>query len=385
MSILPADPSLDTRGLESYITGCIHAARHDHGYAPAIEQIDHYRADVNEQRLDSFLSSPGAAAARQRIMRYAQGRSQRYDSVAGGLNGGLFFSRQLEQIATRVLSEPLPALNALNMFPVDDSVRPGATTYTLRRVYERGAASLYRGAAQRPTMTAALTGREEQVPIRHAVAAAQWSLFEANSADFAGFDYIARLLKVARLAIAQLHNHLIWNGSNADGLYGILNYPWLDKVAESLTFSATADKEAMLGALFAAIEYPEVNSLGAMVPTHVVMSIPLWNFLNRTAISLANGSNMTMLNYLAENNAAGIPKANFMKAQELNGAGEGGTECFFVYRKHEDAIRCVVSQSTTVLPLQQVSFDNTQYLYSSFGGVIMPDVGANVLYYITLE
>lgn len=381
-ALIPTSPHMDVRGLESYIAGCIAAARHDAAMAPAIERMDHYREATNGKRLDAFLGDPGCAAARSRLLSYARGRK---DSVAGGVNGGLFFARQLEQVAARVLSEPLPANNALNLFPVDDSVAPGATTYTLRRTYERGSASLHRGNAQRPTPTASLTAREEQVPIRYAVAAAAWSIFEEQSANFANFDYVGRLIAVARRAIADLHNSLIWNGSNADGLYGILNYPWLDKVADSLTFSSSADKDAMLAVLFDAIEYPEVESLGAMAPTHVVMSIRLWNFLNRTSVNLANGSNMTMLQYLAENNAAGIPRANFLKARELDGAGTGGTECFFVYRKDEDAIRCVVSQPTTTLPLQQVAFENTQYLYSSFGGVIMPDVGANVLYFIDLQ
>lgn len=384
-SILSASPIANPREAAAYVESCILAAQHAQPHSRPLERIDAWRFTVNAQRLDAFFADPGQRSARERLLRYAQGNNTRYDSVAGGINGGLFFSRQLEQVAAEVLRQPLPELNALKLFPVDDTVAPGAITYTVRRVYERGTAALYRGKAQRPATTASLTGREEQVPIRHAVAAATWSLFEANSANFAGFDYIGRMLDVARRAIAELHNSLLWNGSNADGLYGVLNYPWLDKLVESTTFSATADKEAMLNALFAAIEYPEQESLGAMAPTHVVMSIKLWNFLNRTSINLANGSNMTMLNYLAENNAAGIPRANFIKVQELQDAGPASTQGFFVYRRDRDAIRAVVSQSTTTLPLQQVGFDNTQYLYSSFGGLIMPDVGANLLVWIDLE
>jgi len=70
---------------------------------------------------------------------------------------------------------------------------------------------------------------------------------------------------------------------------------------------------------------------------------------------------------------------------ELADAGPGDTQGVFVYRKDEDAIRLVVSQSMTTLPLQEISFDMTQFLYQSIGGVLMADIGNNLLAWVDLD
>lgn len=374
MSIISAS-GLRVDHVDGLIKGHTAIARASHGFRE--DAIDRHRESHNAALFQTFLgTSPVLQAA-----------MQRQDSAAGGINGGLFLARQLDQRIARVLEQPLPQLNALGMFYVSNEVSPGAQTYTVSRVYERGAASIYRG-GQRPTPRVTLTQREEQFPVRHVVDGFEWSLFEQASSEFANFSLVDRGTRTANRSIMELINSLAWNGSSADGLYGVLNYPWLDKKVVATTFSASADVDAMMNEIFALIEYPENNSNQAFQPNKVVFSVKLYNFLARTRVkdSTGNGSGTTMLKYIAENNSAGIPLAGFMKANELNDlSSPSGAQGVLVFNDSQDGVKINMVQTVTSLPLQQVGFQNTQYMYASYGGVVMADVGNNILGYVTLE
>ncbi len=350
----------------------------------AAKRADAAYREIQVAALNTFLRGEGSAFKSAIEQAARRDSSFRADAVAGGINGGLFMARQLEAIAERVLDQPLPALNALNLFPVNTEAAPGALTYTVRRVFQRGEATIHRGGGARIPQTT-LTQREEQVPIRHLVSGFEWTIMEQQSADFANFSLIQKGMAAERRAILELHNDLLWRGSNVDGIWGVFNYPWLDKVIVSTTFSASADKEAMVAEIMDLISYPSDNSLGTFDPTDVVFSHRLYNFLAKTMLSPANGSNISLLKFIAENNTAGIKIERFHKAQELAESGPSGEDGVFVYRKDEDAIRAIVSQPIAPLPLQQVGFSNYQYMYSSVGGLVMPNVGNNVLGWITLD
>lgn len=380
MSVIFAREGLNPAGLDSHISATVMLSRQRYPGAD-IEAVDLYRADAHEALFNGWLGQ-------QPLVLQALQRQTRLDAAPnGGVNGGLFLARQLESVAARVLEEPLPPLNGLVLFPTNTEVKPGAISHVVRRVYQRGKANLYRG-GQRPVSRVTLTQKEEAFPVRHLVDAFDWSIFEQNSADFANFSLVERGIRAANRAIAELHNSLIWEGSSVDGLYGILNYPWLDKKVVATEFSSSADADEMLAEIFSLIEYPENNSRQAFSPTDVVFSTKLYNFLARTRVkdTTGNGSSTTMLKYIAENNSAGIPLARFHKAHELQDLSVGGEtlQGVLVYRNDEDGIRVVEVQSTTALPLQQVGFQNSQYFYKSVGGVVMADVGNNLLAYVDL-
>lgn len=335
------------------------------------EAVDLLRVDHNACTFEAFLRN--------------NSRQVRMDSQ--DTNGGLFLARQLESRAAKVLEEPRKPLNGLKLFRRNFEVKPGATSHSVSRVYERGAATIYRG-GQRPVSRVTLTQREEIFPARHLVDAFPFSVFEQASADFASFPLFDRGIRAAKRAIDELENELVWNGSSADGIKGILNYPWLDKKVVSTAFSATADVDAMCAEILALIEYPENNSQQAMQANSIGMSHKLYNFLARTRVkdSTGNGSGTTALKFIAENNSAKIPLERFYKCNELADLSIGGStvQGVFVFNDDEDVIRVVDIQPTTPLPLQSVGFESTQYMYRTFGGVVMPDVGACVLGYVSL-
>tara|TARA_R110000868_G_scaffold362511_2_gene624659 strand:- start:990 stop:2132 length:1143 start_codon:yes stop_codon:yes gene_type:complete len=334
--------------------------------------MDRYRQDSNTRMFTKLL---GEVPARQRASLLA---GYRQDAHAGGTGGGLFLARQLDQVLDQVLREPLPELSGLTAFGVSRKVKPGARTYTARRLYEAGSATIYRGGNQ-PIPRSTLRQREEQRPVRHLVSAFEWSLFEGQSADFGNFSLVTEGVQTANNAIAQLLNSLIWNGSTVDGIWGILNYPWLDKKVSADTFTPASDPIDVKAWVMSLLNYPQTQSKEVFVPTDVIMGGNLFRLLNDMPMSVTNGSNISVLRYIAENNSQRIPLANFKSCWELNDAGGTGIDGILVYRKDAQGVQVQMVQDTTSIPLQMQGFQTTQYLYSSYGGVTIFDVGGAVL------
>ena len=74
---------------------------------PQEERIDRYRLDANARSLDSFFGRADMRPLKERLnARMRLDGAYRADAPAGGIQGGLFLARQLEQVATRVLRQP---------------------------------------------------------------------------------------------------------------------------------------------------------------------------------------------------------------------------------------------------------------------------------------
>jgi len=378
MSLYPVREGLKLDGLESYLLGVVGQSVALHPRAAMdSEAIDLYREGHNARMFQDFLRTSG--------------RSVHNGSVAmdaADHNAGLFLAQELTSRAARALEQPRKKLSGLEIFPVNTEVKPGAINHTVKRVEERGKASLFRGAGQRPIPRVSLAQKESIFPVRHLVDAFEFSLFEQNSANFASFAMFDRGVSAARRAIDEYENDLIWSGSVLDGLYGVLNYPHLDKVAVATTFAAATDVDTMCSEILKLIQYAENNSGMTFQSDSVAISHKLWNFLSRTRVkdSTGNGSGVTALKYI-QAQAEHIPAANWHKVSELADMSVGGAtvQGVFCFRKDEDVIRVVSVQPTTPLPLQTVGFLTSQFMYRSYGGVVMPNVGACVLGYVTLS
>ena len=330
-----------------------------------------YRKAVAEYRTDSN------AAVITRIARDGGLRRDAFDP-----NAGFHLARQLEFIHQQVLEEPFPVYNAYRLFPVDTSVPPGARSHTVRRVYYHGEARVHRGGGQ-DVPRAGVTQREQEFPVRHIVSSYAWDIFEAASSQFANSGLLTKLARGARDAIMELENRLFWYGAARHGLYGVTNYPWLPKRVVSTPFTeaqAASDSRAILRALHDLVNWPAENSKGVFGPNRLVTTKRVRNFLMDTPWS---GSIDTTIgeHFLKTNSAIqGIDEA-----WELENLGGEGIDGMLAYRNDQRGIMLCVPQGITSLPVQALGFDNTVYSYSSIGGVVMPDVGNNILGYITTD
>lgn len=331
---------------------------------------------VFSERVESFRAD---SAVRTDSEEYA-GIDFRTDSATAG---GSVLARQLEAQWARVLEVKSPKLLGLTLFPVNTDAAPGAENIRITRFLERGQAQFYNG-GQAPIPTTSLRQVADHVYFRHIVSGAQWTIFDQLAWNFARLDGVSRSLAVARKAVEQLHDQVIWLGAPGQGLYGITTFPWLNRRVIQTTFSSSADKDAMIAEIVNLFTYPAEKSNNAFVPGCIAMAQKMVKFLTGTRLGTPNDSSLMTflkkaLNEIYQSNI-GDEKAEvkIVSVPRLNDIGGTNSHGIFVYTDDPDAISVVVSQPTTMLPLFQSGANFQQIVYKTIGGVTMPDVGANI-------
>lgn len=322
------------------------------------DSIDRARLQTAARRIDSLL----------------QGRTGRQDSFSP--NAAFHMARDLEHIYADVLREEFPAQNAFTLFPIDTSVAPGARTHTVRRIYQTGEVAIYRAGIDIPTV--GISQQEEEFPVRHYVTSFVTDLFELLSSGYANTQLVAELLRVARDIMNEFANMRTFYGG--EDMYGVLNYPWLDKKVIATPFVDASSEDDILSEMQKLEQFPGENSLNTFSPNTCVTSPRLANFLSRKYIG--NDKTLSVAKkFLGESK-------NFTSietARELQGTGPGGTDMILMYRRDRLGIMNVIPQGFTTLPMQTMGFENKTFCYMSHGGVIMRNPANNILAYVDVE
>ena len=329
-------------------------------HGDALGAIDRYRREHNPRRIDSLMQQAGV-------------RRDAFNPQAG-----LHMARQLEHVYADVLREEFPAQNAFTLFPTDTSVSPGARTHTVRRIYQDGEVVVYRAGVNIPRV--GISQQEEEFPVRHYVTSFVYDIFEMISSGYANTQLAAELLRVARDVMNEFANLMTWEGSAEHGIYGVLNYPWLDKKVIPTPFTPASSPDDILAELQKLEQFPDENTLSTFSPNTVAMSSRMYNFLNRTYIG--NDKTFSVAKKFIDESK------NFSRietARELQGTGPGGTDGILMYRRDRLGITNVIPQPFTTLPVQAMGFDNTTFCYMSHGGVIMRNVANNILGWVEVE
>ncbi len=319
--------------------------------------VDLARADSNGELFASFCRRHGITGG------------ARNDAEGAGV----FMARDLEHRYAEVLKEPLPPMTGFTLFPQDRSVPVGAKTHTMRRLRTSGEAMVHGGQGGVPKVS--LSQVEQEANVRHYVDGFEYSLFDAQSAGFANFALVTEKLAAARLICMLFANEKIWKGDNANGIWGILNYPWLAKYVLATRFDGSATPDAVVTALNAFVAYPKDTSGATMAPNRLAVSPRIYTYL--TSTPRASGTDTTIAEFFLKSNAVGITKIDV--APELQGAGPGGTDGMLAYNDGPLGVRNVIVQDFTPLPSEARGFVTETNCYMSHGGILMPDVGNNVL------
>lgn len=318
----------------------------------------------------------------------------RQDSIYAGLEfradsgtqGGTALARELEVVWARVLEQPSPPLMGAKLFPIDNSASPGAENIKITRFLERGEAVIYNGGTQIPT--SGLRQASTHVYFRHIVSSANWTMLEQLAWDFSRVNGVQRSLAAARKAIEQLWDKIIWQGSEVHSLYGILNYPYLNRRIVATTFSATADIDSMITEFSRLFTYVPEATNGAALPDSILVGSKLLNFLS--SHRLGTGTAVSLLTYLQDQlqtvfaSNGGEGKLIIKSVARLNDAGGTGVHGVLVYKNDPDSISLPVSQPVTLLPLFTSGMTLSQIAYMSMGGVVMPNAFSNLLGLVTL-
>lgn len=342
------------------------------------------RARANALKLDSVASDYRKSLAPEELPRFDSAmatlkRTMRADADradAFTASGGYFMARQLEHIYAEVLQEPAPPNNALEMFSLNTTSVPlGAKTHTVRRIYTEGEAAVYRGGnAGIPRV--GLTQQEEQFPVRYYVTAFGYTVFEQFSANFANVSMTQDHMRAARDVILQFMNRKTWFGDTANGIYGILNYPYLDKKVIATAFDGSASPDDVLEELNRLANWPMEQSKGQYKPTAVVTSHRVRNYLMTTP--RASGSDETIGSYWLKTNTLGITQ--ILAAWEMVNAGPGGTtDGILFFAADAYGVDNVVPALFSTLPVQSMGYEDLTFCFAAHGGVVMRNVGCNVL------
>lgn len=301
---------------------------------------------------------------------------RRFDAI-GDFDGALA-ARNLEHIYEEVLREEFPPQNALEFFPIDSSVPPGARSHTIRRLEARGQAKVHRGNAPVPVVS--LAQEEQESRVRHYVIGVEFDIFELQAASYAGFGLRQELEDAAYVILQEFLNEKTWFGDDENSITGVLNYPWLPKIAITQPFSSTASVGDMLAALSYAATRAHTETNTVYQPDSLLVSPRLYRILQSARFNTPDGTRL-----LAEFQATNPSIRNIDQAVELQGTGPGGTDQMLFYRRDRRSIANVIPQAFTMLPAQQRGFTWEIPCYMSHGGIVMRDVLNNLLAYVEVE
>lgn len=313
------------------------------------------------------------------VVRDLQSRYDRKDSARISHSPGFAFARDLEHVYGEVLRDDYPDNNALTLFPIDRSVAPGKRTHTVRRLQESGRAEVHRGKAQDiPAVT--LASVEETFNVLHYITGVEWDYFEKLSAQSAGFNLLGEHMTTARDVLLEFANTKTWYGDPINDLYGVLNYPYLNKMVMSGVFRLGGDAPAMLQSFLKLINEPGqiTKGIASLKINKVLVSIRMMDILEGTYFEGVQAESV-----LDRIKRKGIDVEAVWEMQE---AGPGGTDAVFAFRSGDKrSVANVIPMGFTSLPAQNDGFDYKIPCFMSHGGIIMRKPLMNILGYATVE
>jgi hypothetical protein len=302
------------------------------------------------------------------------GKVERNDSATDGFH----LARQLEYIHSQVMEAPRPAYDGLQLFPISTEVPAGARSHTVRRVERTGDAAVYRAGMQIPVV--GMSQVEEEFPVRHYVSSYTFDVFEQASSDYARSGIIRRKAATAADEITALMNRNTWHGDEANGLYGVLNYPWLAKRASVVDFTDAGNPDAMVKELHALANNPAEASKMIFAPDSLIVPPEVYHVISTKRLGEGvDGSSETVLSFFLKSSAY---IKSVKASHELSFAGPGGTHAILVYKNDPMSVQNMMVQGVTALPVQERGLESFVYMYASHGGVVMRDVGNCALMYV---
>lgn len=301
------------------------------------------------------------------------------DAQPFGGGGVVAFPNELEFIRARELEQVRAPLNAVRLFPADRSVPVGAQEHGWYRRVGRGEAVVTRGDTQ--NYGHAQTGRvKETRPILYVVCSVRQTYFEMLATDYAGVNQYGADLRQAYRLVDERVNDILWSGFTPAQVFGALNHPQLLKKALNVTIggSGTSSPQAIAAAIQSLIDAPATLSGETMQPTILAVSPKIYRWLAQTQYSTATDT--TILKWIEQGQDATNGIRRIVKVQELAGIGPNGEDGLLAFREDVDALANVEVLPTMTMPVYQATaLSWLTLVIAATGGVVMPDVGHNIL------
>jgi hypothetical protein len=313
---------------------------------------------------------------------YARYRQQYHNDSIGTEGGGLW-AGALRQVLGEVLEEKTPQPNGLKAFKVDSSLPVGTRTFEVRREFGGGEARVHRGGtAEIPTVN--IAGATAEFHVRNYVTSAVYDVFEEMSASVANVALAAKLLKLARRVLERFTNEMIWFGDPTYKIYGVLNYPWLDKIVSSLNFYGTpADSRTILDALNGWLNRQKFLSKGVFGPNKMATSPRVGSWIMQTIMGTTSAQRDRTIGEAFLAGTAGRLDGPIEQFWELEGVLGADIDAILFYRNDEMGILNVMpGGGIKALPFHSTDVARRQILFMPHGGVLMQEVGNMLLVFV---
>lgn len=326
------------------------------------------------ERLDGYMGA-GIADA----LETARRRGDAFVPGAGNYN-----PRDLTQKMKRAMEERLQPLSADECFPVNTELDPGALDYEQSRLMTTGRAMEYRGGLGDDAPVVEIGQTAFRQKIIGGVIKIVNDFRELASDRFAGLDRAAKKIVGARRALAELRSRWIWQGSQANGLFGIVGHPYVDTGVSQVPYTEDSAVADILADIVYWAQWAENQSGGAYRADSVCIAQKLYNYLAGTMLSAANGSNITVLE-MAQKLCPNIK--NWKSVPELNGVGGSGLHGMFFYAKGsgdlDRSIELMDAMPTTLLTPEKRALGEQTFMVFFFGGANQRSAGDNLFVYVT--
>jgi len=318
-----------------------------------------------DRRMDSDIAS---------IRRDATG------TAGGGLAGGA-----LRHIYNEVLTEDHPMPNALKLFPVDSSVPLGTKVHEVWRFFTAGDAKVWRG-ANSEIPVASMSQASEQFNVRYYVTKILWDVFEEIADGLANMDRLRILAEIARDTLEAFANQKIWYGDDANGIYGILNYPYITRFTlngpSSLGWSleedfSSVDTTAYVKELVRFVTTAPLESSQTFRFDRLVMSEKMSVFLKGQLVQIPSSLiPMTLMDLFLKSQSVITSESQIETAWELDDCFGTGVSGIVGYKKDRNTIANVMpGGSILAFPVTNDGFAKYQPLAMAHGGIVCRKIG----------
>lgn len=267
-------------------------------------------------------------------------------------NEGLIFSRQLEFIDQTLYETKYPSLKARDLFPIDNRIPNAAESFTYYTVDKHGAFELITNYSD-DLRNIEHTGEQTVGMIKGFGAAIAYSVQDVRAAQMAGIPLNDMQFRTARELWERRLDDIAFSGLTNGNLMGVMNHPniptgavpngaggtshWTSKTPNEIL----SDMNAM------SMETTDLTN-GVESPDHLVMPIAQYEHISMTPRSSVNDT--TILDFFLRTS---VNIRVIVPWYKLKGAGTGGTDAMFSYRRDPSTVELVVSQEFEVFPPQE--------------------------------
>jgi len=289
----------------------------------------------------------------------AQARKSFGDNYAGKAyefedsDGGVVLGRSLVSIDPRVFEKQYAGLNFLNAGVTVSNIGTDANTIESIRVADIGGFSSGHG-NDRNGGVISIAGENSTINVAYEDATSNWNDREARQASMQGYSYVDRLVqahsKLYQRRIDEIG--LTGNGVNT----GVTNYTGFSSDSAAGVFTGlTAIQMYNEVKDFLNLQFNAVFNTEAYMANQLAMPVSVYNLMQGTLLSEANGSNVTVLEKLKTT----FPGVNFYATSKQ-------TTKMTAYSTNEESM---VFRIPNPLTLSEVTKNGFNFNVQSYFGV----------------